>query len=565
MSSSDFTDAHSAAPHYLMWFRRDLRLHDNTALAALCDRANQIYEDQNSPCFQSNNHAKLSAIFMLTPEQWAAHDMSLPQVDLICRTLPILTHTLHSQLQIQLQLLSADTFSDSIEVLIDYCQSNEVTHVFANAEYEVYEQARDDAIAAQLATLGIEFERFHDQCILPPQSVTTNDGSMYQVFTPFYKKWQAILDTSPPCLYQPTLPPPLMSQAPPNADHRDADAVTVDSLTTTAATNTTCPHSLNHQRKLCDATVVNYSQLIERMESSNLTSYSKVASDTVLAATQRDYPAGETAACHRLDQFIADDITCYDISRDQPALNATSQLSAYLTIGSISPRLCYLQAVKALHAPGNAKQQTDIQRWISELAWRDFYRHVMAARPDIVRHHAYKKATDRKINWSYNLSDFVRWCEGKTGVPLIDAAMRCLNRTGFMHNRLRMVTAMFLSKDLLIDWRWGERYFMQHLIDGDFASNNGGWQWSASVGTDAAPYFRIMNPFSQAKTHDKEAVFIKTWLPELKDIPAPILHDENKLRKALSNGGDFSHVNYPLPMVDHKSARLIAIEAFKSG
>lgn len=155
-----------------------------------------------------------------------------------------------------------------------------------------------------------------------------------------------------------------------------------------------------------------------------------------------------------------------------------------------------------------------------------------------------------------------KWCQGMTGVPLVDAAMRCLNRTGFMHNRLRMVTAMFLIKDLLIDWRWGERYFISQLIDADFASNNGGWQWSASVGTDAAPYFRIMNPFSQAKTHDKEAIFIKQWLPELQSIPASILHNESKLRQALE--GKFAYIDYPTPMVEHKLARLEAIAQFKA-
>lgn len=148
-------------------------------------------------------------------------------------------------------------------------------------------------------------------------------------------------------------------------------------------------------------------------------------------------------------------------------------------------------------------------------------------------------------------------------MPLVDAAMRCLNATGFMHNRLRMVTAMFLTKDLLIDWRLGERYFMQQLIDGDFASNNGGWQWSASTGTDSAPYFRIMNPFSQAKTHDTDAEFIKEWLPELNDIPASVLHSEDKMQKELAKGGKFANIDYPLPMVEHKVARQLAIAEFK--
>jgi deoxyribodipyrimidine photo-lyase len=272
---------------------------------------------------------------------------------------------------------------------------------------------------------------------------------------------------------------------------------------------------------------------------------------------------------------VQQDIEEYSLTRDQPALMGTSQLSAYLTLGVISPRLCYLTADARLESKNFADNESeleifennskgDVERWISELAWRDFYRHVLVDRPDIVKGAAYKKDTDNKLNWSYDNDDFEAWCQGMTGVPLIDAAMRCLNQTGFMHNRLRMVTAMFLTKDLFIDWRLGERYFMQNLIDGDFASNNGGWQWSASTGTDAAPYFRIMNPFSQAKTHDKDAIFIKSWLPELKDIPANILHDENKLRKALSKQGAFAHVNYPLPMVEHKQARRYAIEQFKA-
>ena len=286
--------------------------------------------------------------------------------------------------------------------------------------------------------------------------------------------------------------------------------------------------------------------------------------DTQLEYARSAYPAGENAARKRLAAFIAEDIDNYDVSRDVPSLHATSQLSAYLTIGAISPRLCYLQASKAqedLH--GNDGDNDDINRWISELAWRDFYRHVLVEKPALIRHQAYKHETDTKINWSYHQDDFAAWCEGKTGVPLVDAAMRCLNATSFMHNRLRMVTAMFLTKDLLIDWRLGERYFMQQLIDGDFASNNGGWQWSASTGTDSAPYFRIMNPFSQAKAHDSDAIFIKTWLPELKPIPISILHSEDKMRQALAKGGKFANIDYPVPMVEHKAARLLAIAEFK--
>ena len=414
----------------------------------------------------------------------------------------------------------------------------------ANHEYEGNEIARDEQLTKQLAETDIEFIRWHDQCILPPQSITTNDDSMYQVFTPFYKKWRQTLEVGDIQIHK--------------AAAINNNKVDLKSLKTNADSSEVI-------EVLCKNIVSDYQQQLQSNEA-----YKYIDTDGQLSQARSAYPAGEIAACHRLEQFIAEDIDSYDISRDVPSLQATSQLSAYLTIGAISPRLCYLQASKALeelHKNAvnnfNNTDNSDINRWISELAWRDFYRHVLVEKPTLIRHQAYKHETDTKINWSYNQDDFAAWCEGKTGVPLVDAAMRCLNTTGFMHNRLRMVTAMFLTKDLLIDWRLGERYFMQQLIDGDFASNNGGWQWSASTGTDAAPYFRIMNPFSQAKTHDSDAIFIKTWLPELKEIPAIILHSEDKMRKLLSTSGQLVKINYPKPMVEHKVARQLAIAEFK--
>ena len=377
---------------------------------------------------------------------------------------------------------------------------------------------------------------------------------MYQVFTPFYKKWRHTLDVG-------------------NIQIHKAPAIhnnKVDLKLSKVSANT-----IEDIKALGKELVSNYQQHLK-----SLKNYQYIDTDTQLSQSRSAYPAGEDAACQRLEDFIAEDIDNYDISRDVPSLHATSQLSAYLTIGAISPRLCYLQATLQLSKAlgelhendgdtldsGDSFDNTDnndINRWISELAWRDFYRHVLDYKPELIRHQAYKHETDVKINWSYNQDDFEAWCIGKTGVPLVDAAMRCLNTTGFMHNRLRMVTAMFLTKDLLIDWRLGERYFMQQLIDGDFASNNGGWQWSASTGTDSAPYFRIMNPFSQAKTHDTDGEFIKTWLPELKAIPASILHSEDKMRQALAKGGKFADIDYPLPMVEHKAARQLVIAEFK--
>ncbi|MBP3946875.1 cryptochrome/photolyase family protein [Psychrobacter sp. K31L] len=523
-------DNTSTSPaHYLMWFRRDLRLHDNTALAALCERAH-------------DNDASVSAVFFLTPEQWQTHDMSLVQLDHIARTLPILANDLHKQLNITLHVQVCDSFSDCANSLNALCAANNISCVMSNREYEGNEIERDEQVNKLLAKNDIEFIRWHDQCILPPKSITTNDDSMYQVFTPFYKKWRHTLEVSNIQLHK--------------ALAIDSD---IDSNKAALKISKKAANTVDAIEALGQKVVEDYQQSL-----ADNTQLSHIDSEAQLTNARDAYPAGEVAACHRLDQFVADDIHNYDVSRDVPSLHATSQLSAYLTIGVISPRLCYLQAAKAqeqLH--GNDGDNEDINRWISELAWRDFYRHVLADKPKLIQHQAYKHETDIKINWSYHQEDFDAWCTGRTGVPLVDAAMRCLNATGFMHNRLRMVTAMFLTKDLLIDWRWGERYFMQQLIDGDFASNNGGWQWSASTGTDSAPYFRIMNPFSQAKTHDPDGEFIKEWLPELKDMPASTLHSEDKIRKAINTDDMFGKVDYPAPMVEHKAVRQLAIAEFK--
>ena len=526
-------DNNAHSPHYLMWFRRDLRIHDNTALAAICEQANA-------------SEAPVTAVYFITPEQWLEHDDSLVQVDHIARTLPILAQKLEDQLNIALNVYLCADFDESIEAITELCAEQKITTVMANHEYEGNEIDRDEKLTKQLANNDIEFIRHHDQCILPPLSITTNDGdSMYKVFTPFYRQWRDTLEAG-------------------SLSAHEATKVTANNKTKASIKSMALKSAANN---------ANTSASIEKLAHKIVADYQKALEDdeqkftdkpAQLKQAREDYPAGEDAAIQRLKEFVAEDIEDYDVSRDKPILQGTSHLSAYLTIGAISPRLCYLQAAQAqekLH--GNDSDNEDINRWISELAWRDFYRHVLVDKPKLIEHKAYKEDADNKVNWSYDKDDFAAWCAGKTGVPLVDAAMRCLNATGFMHNRLRMVTAMFLTKDLLIDWRWGERYFMQQLIDGDFASNNGGWQWSASTGTDSAPYFRIMNPFSQGKSHDAKGEFIKTWLPELKDVPVSTLHSEDTMRKALKKGGEFADIDYPVPMVEHKKVRKLAIAEFK--
>jgi deoxyribodipyrimidine photo-lyase len=248
-------------------------------------------------------------------------------------------------------------------------------------------------------------------------------------------------------------------------------------------------------------------------------------------------------------------MAAYGAGRDIPSINGTSVLSPYLAAGVISPRQCLAMAVTQNN--GTINGQEGPTTWISELTWRDFYTHVMVGFPRVSMHQPFKLKTN-SIAWRTNESDLTAWRQGKTGYPIVDAGMRQLNQTGWMHNRLRMVTAMFLSKHLLIDWRLGETYFMQRLIDGDLAANNGGWQWSASTGTDSVPYFRIFNPFSQSKRFDPDGKFIKKFCPELSDVPTAALHDAKKLSAAARS------LDYPEFVVDHKQARERALNAFKS-
>jgi deoxyribodipyrimidine photo-lyase len=269
------------------------------------------------------------------------------------------------------------------------------------------------------------------------------------------------------------------------------------------------------------------------------------------------WTAGERAAKLRLNAFVTKQIRAYKDRRDLPAEAATSRLSPYLTAGVISPRQCLLAAAEANGGRldgGRAGPSC----WVSELIWREFYRHVLVGFPRVSMNRAFKEKTER-VPWRYDGDQFADWCAGRTGVPIVDAGMRELAQTGWMHNRLRMIVAMFLTKDLLIDWRWGERHFMRQLIDGDLASNNGGWQWSASTGTDAAPYFRIFNPYRQGQRYDPAGNYIRQFVPELADVPSDWLHDPNKFPAE-----ERQRLGYPEPMIDHAAARQQALAAFNA-
>ncbi|MDH3686719.1 MAG: DNA photolyase family protein, partial [Myxococcales bacterium] len=276
-------------------------------------------------------------------------------------------------------------------------------------------------------------------------------------------------------------------------------------------------------------------------------------SDLGVAGDPTELPkAGEAAALQRLRSFLDRHVEAYEKARDFPALDATSRLSPYLRFGALSIRRCIQEAQKA--AERDSSKRAGTAKWLDELVWREFYHAILDVHPRVLRG-SFRREYD-SLEWVNDEAEFAAWCAGRTGYPFVDAAMRQLLATGFMHNRARMVTASFLTKDLLVDWRWGERFFMSRLLDGDPASNNGGWQWAASTGTDAQPYFRIFNPVAQGERFDPEGEYVRRWVPELAGFSGKSAHRpwEQPLLAP----------DYPAPIVDHAERRKLALERFKA-
>jgi deoxyribodipyrimidine photo-lyase len=289
------------------------------------------------------------------------------------------------------------------------------------------------------------------------------------------------------------------------------------------------------------------------------------AADLGFATAQLLPTGGEAAGRARLANFARanGEIGGYAAERDQPGLPATSRLSPYLRFGCVAPRACARAALRAADLAGDEKLGRGAETWLSELAWRDFYYQILANFPYVLRG-AFKRQYD-SLEWENDETLFAAWCAGQTGYPIVDAAMRQLNSEAWMHNRARMIVASFLTKDLLIDWRWGERYFMRQLVDGDHAANNGGWQWAAGTGTDAQPYFRIFNPTSQGQKFDPRGIYVRRYVPELARVPDRYIHTPwtmpiaEQRRTGVLIGRD-----YPPPIDDHAERRARALALYRS-
>ncbi len=441
-------------------------------------------------------------VFAVTPEQWRVkHDWGWPKADFTLRNAKALSDELE-KLNIALRVIETPDYSGLPKKLLAIAKEHECDALYFNREYEVNELERDEAVADLFEEHDRDVHSFTDLTLAEPGEVMTQQGKWYSVFTPFkkalYAKWDA--EGAPEELDRPKKRAGMIGtpdEVPASLKGFDDDGAFRDDLWT----------------------------------------------------------AGERAALTRLGKFCAERIGAYRDERDTPSVNGTSVISPYLAAGVISPRQCLRSAMEANNGK-YVKGKKGADHWISEVVWRDFYKHFVVGFPRVVKHRPFKTDTEA-LEWKENDEHLEAWKEGRTGYPIVDAAMRQLNQTGWMHNRLRMIVAMFLTKDLFLDWRLGEQYFASRLVDYDFASNNGGWQWSASTGADAAPYFRIYNPASQSERHDPEGVFIRKFVPELADVSGKQIHDP-------TSGEDLFAGEYPKPIVDHAKAREHALAAFKS-
>lgn len=434
----------------LHWFRRDLRVIDNTALL----EASRLGE-------------RVVPVFVVEDSFRTGRDVGGVRVSFLMRSLDSLAKNLEA---IGYKLVVRSGRSEM--VIPELAKETSAQAVFANNRYEPYAQARDRRVRENLRGIGVDFRIFKDAVAWEEKEILTKTGGPYTVFTPYSKVWR----TKPIAKPLPKLPAAKL----PDPDIR-SEEIPLD------------PRTLGHP------------------------------------TTQDLWPAGEKAAREALEKFLVRAVFSYAEGRNLPAEPGTSLLSPHLRAGTIGIRTVLHKVEAARASASNASQLKSLDTYVSELIWREFYLQILHNFPHVMRGN-FRPEYDA-LEWSQNRDHLQAWKAGQTGYPIVDAAMRCLNKTGWMHNRLRMIVAMFLTKDLLINWRDGEQYFMEQLVDGDMAANNGGWQWSAGTGTDAAPYFRIFNPVTQAEKCDPEGAFVKKWVPELRDCPASLVHQpwENPL------------------------------------
>ena len=390
----------------------------------------------------------------------------------------------------------------SADVFKKLVERNKGIRLFYNRQVEPYCRRRDEAVKELIQNSGGEVRESDDTCLLPPGTVQNLNGEQYKVYTPFRNQ---LLKQISPEDYSPRRVVLSMLY---EADTGGAD--------------------------------------FAGSKGSKQAGFLK---------------GGRSEGLRLLKKFYDEGLVNYKSRRDFPGIGGTSFLSPHFHFGTVSVREAFRAALKKKEECSESSRSAEVDTWINELIWREFYYHITYVNPQLT-HKAFREEFDN-VQWNHNEELFKAWQEGRTGYPIVDAGMRQLKSDGWMHNRVRMITAMFLTKDLLIDWRLGEKHFADYLTDLDFSSNNGGWQWSASTGVDAQPYFRIFNPYLQSKKFDPDGAYIRKYVSELKEVPAEFIHEPNLMDISLQK--KFNVVlgkDYPFPVVDHMKAKEEAIRRF---
>lgn len=431
--------------------------------------------------------SKVVGVFCLDPNLLERDDVAPARVTYMLGCLQVLQQR-YTQAGSQLLILR----DDPRKALPALATALKAKAVFWNWDVEAYAKERDRSVTAALKEQGIQVENFWEQLLHAPEEIRTNSGNPYTVYTPFWRNWSA------------------QSKADPVEPLQNVTGLTPEEQKATQKAG-----------------------VIELPTAKDLGFVWK---------NQLLLEPGELAAQVRLEEFCHQAIQEYREQRDFPATSGTSHLSAALKFGAIGIRTVWAAADQVFKHSRSDETRGNVKVWQQELAWREFYQYVMYFFPELATG-PYREAI-KDFPWENNQEYFQAWCEGRTGYPIVDAAMRQMNEIGWMHNRCRMIVASFLTKDLLVNGRLGEKYFMQKLYDGDLSANNGGWQWSASSGMDPKP-LRIFNPASQAKKFDPEAEYIRQWLPELRSVETEALVS-GKISKE-----ERDRCKYPLPIVDH--------------
>lgn len=470
---------------------------------------NDLRLDDNPALYFACEDAKskgipLCVIYCATEQQWQDHNDAGAKIGFRSAALADLESRLDA-LNTRLYRFEVDQFSDCAEVIVKFALSHRLDSLWFNSEVPLDEQNRDHQVKQMLNSEGVETHSFQGDFLVSPDLLRTKQGGIYKVFTPWYKAWLQQLDDQ-----QLPLPVP---------DLENSSIVTLDTM---------------HPQKNTTTDTI------------SLPGAESFRSDL--------WPAQEQVALDRASEFCNEKIHRYIDTRDIPSINGTSTLSPYFASGLISARRC----LKIIQDSYRAHENINSWRsdpWLREIAWREFYRYLMLHFPSLSRNRPFKPDTEH-LQWESNPDLVLAWEQGKTGFPIIDAAMRQLNQTGWMHNRLRMLTASFFTKLMLEHWSKGEAYFMKKLLDGDFASNNGGWQWSASTGCDASPWFRVFNPTRQSEKFDAQGHFIRKFVPELASLDSKSIHNPSLTQR--------QQRNYPTPIVDYASARERVLERFRA-